>query len=385
MTTPSILITFDYELYFGERSGTFEDCLERPTAAILDTLDDCGIKVTFFVDVLYYWRLVSLERHEEAARLKARIQGLLEQGHDVQLHIHPHWVHTTVREDGGWHFPYESFRLHGLPHSSDPDPPIDTLEGCIIRTQSLLEAMCREVKPDHTVFAFRAGGWCLQPFADLRSAFLRAGVRVDSSVNPGGKIEDAVQGYDYSHAPRKGSWRFDTHELEADPNGPFLELPITTVHPRNITALTFRALRKLGRGNWRRFGQGTPMRSPEAQQATRAKKLRILLLPFGHSTVKYMNFDTMTRRELNWVMRTYLKRTGGEGPIVSLSHPKAMSPSALREMAAFVREHRERSRFETFAQYAGETVRLAAAVEAKPAPTIEVVKQKTSAEAEAFH
>ena len=50
----NILLTFDYELFLGSRSGTVDNCLIIPTSKILEVLKRHGAKAVFFIDTSYY-------------------------------------------------------------------------------------------------------------------------------------------------------------------------------------------------------------------------------------------------------------------------------------------------------------------------------------------
>ena len=355
MTPKNILLTFDYEIYFGSCSGTFKDCIEKPVQAILEVLREFNIKATFFVDILHYWRLETLGRVREAKQIKRNIQSILDEDHDVQLHIHSHWIHTKERGDGGWDFAEEYYRLHDLPSSSDDNPAIETLEGCVIHTKELLQDICQEVNSDHNIFAFRAGGWRLQPFHKLRQSFLRAGLRVDSSVLPGCRYPNVAPAFNFEDAPRLGSWRFSDNELVVDPEGPFTEIPIASHRPLNIAALSYRMLRMICGGDWCSWGHGQPMggKNNKNKHAARMKKAKIIGLPFARTVFRYPNFETLTHYENEWVIRKYLEYIGCLGPIVTLSHPKGMSPAAMVNMRAFIKKYIDHTSFETFTEYAG--------------------------------
>ena len=57
MNTKNLLITFDYELFLGRRSGRPLDCILQPTQLLLDKLKLYGAKAVFFVDATYLCRL----------------------------------------------------------------------------------------------------------------------------------------------------------------------------------------------------------------------------------------------------------------------------------------------------------------------------------------
>ena len=46
------ILSFDYELFFGDKSGTVQKTLIEPTNIMLNVLDEVGAQATFFVDYL---------------------------------------------------------------------------------------------------------------------------------------------------------------------------------------------------------------------------------------------------------------------------------------------------------------------------------------------
>ena len=48
----TIILSYDYEIFFGDKSGTIERSLIVPTNFLLDKMDELGIKGNFFIDYL---------------------------------------------------------------------------------------------------------------------------------------------------------------------------------------------------------------------------------------------------------------------------------------------------------------------------------------------
>lgn len=103
----NIYITLDYELFFGKHSGSVENCIIKPTEALLKIVNPLKIKFTCFVDVGY---LVKLEEQKEKytqlkkdyQKITAQIKNLANQGHGMELHIHPHWKIPILMEKSGF-------------------------------------------------------------------------------------------------------------------------------------------------------------------------------------------------------------------------------------------------------------------------------------------
>ena len=88
-------ITFDYELFFGSYTGSIEKCLLEPTERLMTLAEKKNVRFVFFVDAGY---LASLYKHSslEACRkdflsVSAQVKRLQEAGHEIALHVHPHW------------------------------------------------------------------------------------------------------------------------------------------------------------------------------------------------------------------------------------------------------------------------------------------------------
>ena len=59
-----IILSFDYELFFGDCSGTVQKTLIDPTNKILDAMDSVGFQGNFFVDwqMLKYLKEVNTKK-----------------------------------------------------------------------------------------------------------------------------------------------------------------------------------------------------------------------------------------------------------------------------------------------------------------------------------
>ena len=92
----NIFLTYDYELFFGEPTGTVEKCIIEPTNLLRAIAQRTGIKMVFFIDVGYLKKLIAFK--DQFPNVKAehdaiidQVKKLVAEGHDCQLHIHPHW------------------------------------------------------------------------------------------------------------------------------------------------------------------------------------------------------------------------------------------------------------------------------------------------------
>src|SRR5229473_8441061 len=91
-----IFFTFDYELFFGAKSGSAEKCLIEPTNELIRIAGKSNAAFTFFIDAGYLKRLDEFRNkfntlEKDYAAVTKQLESLRRNGHDLQLHIHPHW------------------------------------------------------------------------------------------------------------------------------------------------------------------------------------------------------------------------------------------------------------------------------------------------------
>jgi len=171
-----IILSYDYELFFGDRSGTVQKSLIEPTNQLLDAMDSVGFKGNFFID----WQMIKYLSMEDDNRCKQdydaivnQLKDIVHRGHRIELHIHPHWVDAKYNGDGTWNFnEFEHYSLNSFTK--------DEITEMFVGGTNLLESIAREVEPDYKIVAFRAGGWAVQPFDMLKEGFIKAGIKVEA-------------------------------------------------------------------------------------------------------------------------------------------------------------------------------------------------------------
>lgn len=307
------IITFDYELFFGSDSGSVDNCILRPTERLETLLNSYNIKATFFVDVGYLVRAEELKCDLDSINnVKAQIQQLHLDGHDIQLHIHPHWQESTW-EQGKWYFNLSKYKLS--------DFSIEEAAKIIRRYSSAL----RDLIDVHPV-AFRAGGWCIQPFSHFSSALYEAGIRIDSTVYIGGKNASAIQGFDFHDAPSLPYWRFENDPLEVDSKGSFIELPISSASINPLFFWRLAIIRMLGRKRHSSFGDGS------AVSMSRMQLKHLLTRPSS----SVASIDGYKSRLLPYFRRQHAALFGKQAPFVLIGHPKSTSPYSFSKLKAYL-------------------------------------------------
>jgi hypothetical protein len=251
----NILLTFDYELFFGSKSGSPIKCLIEPTDRLLDSFKKYNITATFFIDILYYIKLLeSSDAAEDAALIKKQIQRIVLQGCRVELHIHPHWL-DALYDKGEWSFySYRRFRLQSL----DPNEIFDLFRLC----KKTLEGIAGEVSSNYRVIAFRAGGFCIQPFESLMPSFIQGEISIDSSVAPGFFGKSATHDFNFKNAPDISYYQFTKDPVLHEKNGIFYQLPISTYKKSFFSKLRMKVAKFISPDHFKVYGDGVGLYFP---------------------------------------------------------------------------------------------------------------------------
>jgi hypothetical protein len=297
-----IAITWDYELFFGERSGSVEKCMLEPTNRLLEIAAKNKAKFTFFVDA---GMLALGEKeaafHSELSRIKQQISTWDDTGHETGLHIHPHWEDAIWKE--GWQFDLRRYKLADF-SQHEIETIFDSYHGVL---QNLTK---------HKICSYRAGGWCIQPFSKLKSSFLKHQLKIESSIFQGGKNTTSPYNYDFTKAPIKEKWHFENHECEESANGKFLEIPIAS---QTYSPLFFWKLFILGRlfpKKHKSIGNGSPAKGGGSRKDFLTKYNHLCVSADGY-------FVTQIEKAIREA-----EQKGWES-LVIIGHPKACTVFSL--------------------------------------------------------
>jgi len=330
-----ILLTFDYELYFGESTGTQQLCMIRPTDELIKIAARHGVAFSFFADCGYLARLEQLKDNdnnlnEDYQAAASQLKQLATKGHDVQLHIHPHWEDSSY-SNKGWKMDISRYRLHQFPAKE--------IERIISDYAAVLTRITGQAL--HT---FRAGGWCLQPFDALSASLKKAGIRAESSVFREGYEKSEHYFYDFRNCPDKDWWRFEADPVTENENGSFIEIPI---HSLRVSPLFYWKLYLLGRLNpsyHKPIGDGKPMLS-------KGYKKRLLT----QYTKQVLSVDGYNARLLQRETDRLNKK--GSSCLVVIGHPKALSPYSLKMIDEYIARNKGKHRFITYSEFIKEHAR----------------------------
>lgn len=219
-----IILSFDYELFFGIKSGTVLNTLINPTNKLMDVMEECDFRGDFFIDVLmikYLKKNIDERSKEDLKLIENQLIDMVRRGHRIELHLHPHWFDAIYNGDGTWDF--KEFSHYMLSAFNESEIIEMFVEGV-----NYLNSVGSKVIPDYKVCAFRAGGWAIQPFHILKNAFVSAGIKIDSSSAYGVYNLLPDSHYDFRKAPQKSLYYFEDDVCKEVNNGQFIEVPIST-------------------------------------------------------------------------------------------------------------------------------------------------------------
>lgn len=326
-------LAIDYELFLGSKTGTVTECMIGPTDKLISLLQINNSKMTVFWDILHFYRLLQLEEKfselkQDRILIEDQLSRLIQSGHDVQLHLHPHWL-DAVYEEGKWQFKYDRFDIHSLSNENNVND-INTIIGCVTISKKLMEETIRKVNPNYDVTSFRAGGYLIEPFNDLREALAFNNIYIDSSVAPDMVNTNGVFSYNFSNYPDKTVYNFDDSLSKVCDKGKFIELPITTVKLPAIRNLLFTLLRRFKYSNLegKRAGSG----SGEINKITKESNFKKIIPLLQDAKMVQFTTDSNFKEKFNYL---YKKIPNYSNMIL---HPKLLNKHTLEILKDYLSE-----------------------------------------------
>lgn len=327
-----IYLTFDYELYFGHPAGSADKCLIEPTDLIRSATEPFSVFTTQFVDTGYLKKLKAEsvnhpELNKDYNNVITQLKSMSEAGHELQLHIHPHWEDSNF-VNGEWQMNTKRYRLH---HFSREE-----VQRIVIEYLGVLKEIA-----SNRITTFRAGGWCLQPFNHIYEALKSAGIKIDSSVFPGGHYESGHYFYDFRKSPQKSIWKFEEDPLRPEVNGYFTEVPITSIQNSPLFYWKLFLLGRLFPGYHKPIGDGRPIPAPGQR-----KKL------LSQYTLQTVSLDGYNAALLEKALRQQEKLKAEH--MVVIGHPKALTRYGADALERFVKNNYRRHQFSIFNPLCGD-------------------------------
>lgn len=333
-------ITYDYELFLGETTGTPEGCLVEPMCALTSMFEQYGVKANIFVDAAYLLRMSELmdtipQLKKDYELVTNNIKELSSKGHSIQLHFHPQWVQAKY-EDGVWYLDNDHYKLS--------DYSIEEQKKLLAQAIELLQSLAI-----NKIVAFRAGGFSIENMPDLISFFAEKGITKDTSVLRGGFVDSKYQTYDYRNIPRLASYHFSQSHKIKDDSGVFVEYPISVMVMNSLSYLYFKNVK---RRNYEKLLSGYSVKkwndgvgigaSVDAKSRIKNNIKRL----FANSPL-YASADGTLVYFLTEVYK-YCKRTYKGNDFVIIGHPKIATPRSVASLEVFIRTHTNEIKYKTF-------------------------------------
>jgi hypothetical protein len=317
----NVFVSLDYEIFFGSKSGSIEKTLIEPTAATAEVVRTHGARLSLFVDAGFLVRLAEYSRQSaqvdrQYAAVRRQLETLLNEGHEVQLHIHPHWEDSYWTDDG-WLIDTTRYRLHDFDR--------EAMRSILRRYYDALS----QVSDQRGIVAFRAGGWVMQPFQEIGDALYELGIRIDSTVFQGGRADSKTHWFDFTDAPRLSRWRFESDPLVPREGGRFLELPIASFQSDPLFFWRMALLRAVAGSKHKPWGDG---RAVPSGRKDLVRKLRA-------TSASVVSIDGYRASCLAGAHSDYQNKGGTD--FVIIGHPKLLTKYSLRLFGEFLAQHRD--------------------------------------------
>lgn len=314
-----IFFTFDYELFFGKNSGSLNNCIINPTNELIKIANKYNVKFIFFVDSGYIIKLDEYRKkypilNTDYENIISQIKLLSEQGHDIQLHIHPHWEDSFYNGER-WNIDTTRYRLHQFNEQE--------IDDIVFRYKNVLTDLI-----GNKVFAFRAGGWCIQPFEKISKALMKYNIWLDSTVYKNGLALSSTHYMDFRNMPEKSRWKFSNNPLVEDKNGFFTEIPISSYKLNPVFYWKFALTKKISTSKHQIFGDGTPVGTSK----------KAIIKALTKSSYSVVSCDGYKSSFLFNAYNYYLDNKYSD--FVIIGHPKALSKFSLDKIDKFVAKYK---------------------------------------------
>lgn len=224
-----IILSFDYEIYFD--GGNNYEALIESTDKILSISKESNVKLVFFIDVLYFVKLEENGLFEALSALKNQISNLIQKGHEIQFHYHPHWINAKYNQTSNdWIFDKTEYSY-----------------------SDIQKKFGSQIAESHFNFAYkkfieyfgvqsntyRAGGLSInEAQSELIDILLLNNFKYDSSVMPGLKISGNYLNVDHTNVPDTNTWNISRETgffTAANTNGSGItEIPIMSIYKKKI-------------------------------------------------------------------------------------------------------------------------------------------------------
>ncbi len=340
-----IILSFDHELPLGGVKESWDKSLFEPTEKLFDLSEKVEVPIVLFTDVLSAKMFEKWDYTGYFMPYISQIKEAIRKNHDVQLHLHPHWL-TSDYSDKKF-IPSDDFSLDNFINEKG-DLGVENLVKFGV---GFLNETLKKVSKDYNCIAFRAGGYNLGSRAN-RSKILKAlyenGIKFDSSISKGYIYISGISTVNYCGMPIQPNWFIDfSGDLKKSGNYGIYEIPIASI-PKSVFEIPtkFKVKKYAHRAPENRgflIHDRKPIGLfPKFKQMFSSRMLTFDNYTYSHEyLMKVLNFNINKHRSF-------------KNQIFSvIGHPKSMGDYSFELMERFIDNVRKKypeARFTTFSQ-----------------------------------
>lgn len=310
-----VLLTLDYELFLDDVIGTVDNSLIKPMKEFNKVCAKHGVRATIFVDAAYLYMLNKLrvfwtDLQEDYDKVVENIKWLEQEGHDIELHIHPQWYYSTYDENG-WHLDWGHYKLSSAPYE-------ESLK-LFTESKELLDSII-----GRKTIAFRAGGYSIQQF-NYQDCFERNGILADSSVLVNNYMLTDTNFFDFRgvlHEP----YRFTADITRKDDRGRFKEYPISVGRYGFIQYMVKKRRHHDDRVN--RWGDGGCINAKAPGNLWQRLKTGFRFIKYPYATIDYDNYS--------FLEEIHNQNTDITTVFTIIGHPKLISSASMIYLNSYI-------------------------------------------------
>ncbi|MBM3185367.1 MAG: hypothetical protein FJZ67_03630 [Bacteroidetes bacterium] len=327
MAIKSLLITFDYELFLGKRSGSVDNCLIKPTGQILKVLNKYNQKALFFIDTTYLLRLSEVKSQYQNAstdydRICEQLIQLAKDGHQLFHHLHPHWLDAEyIPEINQWNLSNNKRFVFSSIEKNEKNKIFNF-------SNEFLNQIYLEAKVNKQPNGFRAGGLFIEPFSEFFPYFKKFNILNEFSVVSNTFRNDNRFSYDFRGSPINRPYSFQNKIGIEDKEGDFVEYPISLMEINGFSKLRNSMIYRINTKNpeFRPFGDGNSF-GHKAASTDIKKKIKDIFSMRLPASIEFLNPGNIS---------CYLSFLNKNNYFHLLSHPKLLTPISIKMFDCFL-------------------------------------------------
>lgn len=318
----TLILSFDYELPLGGASS-YSKGIFAPTNRLIELASKYNTSVVLFADVLSAIQFKDWDMENYYLPFVDQLKKAISQKHDVQLHIHPHWL--TTKYENGKIFPSKDFNL------GDFDAPYlpFSINEIIKDSVSFLNENCTAVDSNYKCIAYRAGGYSISPNTErIFQCLADEGIQIESSIVKGFFRKTSYATIDFSNRTEEPNW-FIMPGL--------YEVPIATM-PMSLFSVLSRRIKKIRNKqeyNKRKYkNTGSSFPNSPVSLSLKEKWKMIKNPQFLTFDREHYNINTL-RSILDYNIEKY--REYDDVSLSLIGHPKSMGDYHFKLMEDFLK------------------------------------------------